>query len=208
MPRPNRITPWGEFIATTARGTLMGNRGILHDDAGRLGTARWRHKAWITCRLDFKARHRPPMPPGRYTSLFFLDEATALAAGHRPCGECRRTELAAFRAALSRGEAPLLSLNDIDRRLHAERSDRATRLTRPHDVDITGLPDGAIILTPAGPTRAALVAGDALHPWTEQGYLAPFARPARGAVAVLTPPTTCRALANGYRASWLGGMAD
>jgi hypothetical protein len=140
------------------------------------------------------------MPPGRYTSLFFLDEATALAAGHRPCGECRRADLKAFRAAIDAS----LPLAEIDRRLHVERIDRKTRLIRPHDADIGTLPDGAMILTPDGPTRAALIVGDALHPWTERGYFAPQPRPVHGIVAVLTPPTIRRALANGYRASWLG----
>lgn len=197
-PLPNRVAPWGEFLATPARGALMGNRGILHDAAGRLGAARWKHATWIACRLDFRGRQRDPMPPGRYTSLFFLDEPTALAAGHRPCGECRRADLAAFRAAL--GDAALLPLRDLDRRLHGERADRATRRARPHPADITGLPDGTMILTPDGPVRAALVCGDALHPWTERGYLAPLARPRSGTVSVLTPPTIRLALANGYRA--------
>jgi hypothetical protein len=202
MPLQNRVAPWGEFIATSARGSLMGNRGILHDKAGTLGAARWKHATWIACRLAFRSRHRDPMPPGRYTALFFLDEATALAAGHRPCGECRRADLAAFRAALGGTDAPL---RDLDRHLHAERVDRRTRLIRPHAADIAGLPDGTIFLTPDGPTHAALVDGDAIHPWTMEGYLPPLPRPASGTVDVLTPPTIRRALAGGYRAAWLGG---
>ncbi len=208
MPLQNRVMPWGEIVATPARGALMGNRGILHDATGALGTARWKHKVWIACRLDFHGRRREPMPPGRYTALFFLDEATALAAGHRPCGECRRADLARYRAALDDAldvdEPSPLALAAIDRRLHVERIDRATRLARPHTVDIAALPDGAMILTPDGPTRAALVIGESLHPWTEAGYRTPLPRPTAGAVAVLTPPTSCRALANGYRAAWLG----
>lgn len=203
MPLPNRVTPWGEFVATPARGALMGNRGILHDADGMLGRSRWKHDKWVTCRLEFRGRHRAPMPPGGYTALFFLDEATALAAGHRPCGECRRDDLAAFRAALGtyRG-APLA---EIDRRLHRERTDRTTRRTRTHAADIAGLPDGTMILSPGWPTQAALLVGDALYPWTENGYLPALPRPRAGSVAVLTPPTTRRALAGGYAAAWLGG---
>ena len=206
MSLQNRVTPWGEFVATSARGTLMGNRGILHDETGTLGAARWKHNKWVTCRLEFRGRRREPMPAGGYTALFFLDEATALAAGHRPCGECRRENLAAFRAALG---ADRLDLATLDRHLHGERTDRATRQVRPHVADIATLPDGTMILTPdgsrGGPTCAALVWGDALHPWTVQGYRPPLPRPVRGTARVLTPPTIRRALAGGYRAAWLGG---
>jgi len=201
MTLQNRVTPWGEFIATPARGTLMGNRGILHDHTGTLGKSRWKHNKWVTCRLEFRGRHRDPMPPNRYTALFFHDEATALAAGHRPCGECRRADLAALLQALDHEENVPSSVAEIDRRLHAERIDRATRQTRPHSADIAGLPDGTMILTPAGPTRAALLVGDALYPWQEGGYRSPVRRPASGAFDVLTPPTLRQALAHGYRAA-------
>ena len=93
MPLQNRVTPFGEITAQPWRGALMGNRGILHDAQGRLGTARWRHNNWVCCVTEFRGRHRAPMPPPgsptRYTALFFRDEACALAAGHRPCAECR-----------------------------------------------------------------------------------------------------------------------
>ena len=145
------------------------------------------------------------MPPDRYTALFFFDEATALAAGHRPCGECRRDDLARYRAALDKDESTRLSLAEIDRQLHAERTDRRTRLTRPHMADITTLPDGAMILTPEGPTHCALVVRDALRPWSAAGYGAPLLRPTHNVVPVLPPLMTCRALANGYRAAWLCG---
>jgi len=113
----NRVTPFGEIVATPARGLSMGNRGILHDDRRRLGRRRWTHKAWICCVTEFRGRRRQVMAPGRYTELFFLDEAVALAAGHRPCFECRRAAANAF-AACWGGEprAP-----DMDRVLHAER---------------------------------------------------------------------------------------
>src|SRR5262245_27436707 len=134
MPRPNRVTPFGDIIATPDRGTFMGNRGVLHDDAGRIQRA-WQVKRWLVCVLAFKGRKRRGMRPGRYTELFFLDEATALAAGHRPCAECRRQRYNAFcnawRLADARG-SHLPTADEIDRRLHAERvaSDRSKRSHR------------------------------------------------------------------------------
>jgi hypothetical protein len=98
MPRQNRVTPFGDIIATPDRGTLMGNRGVLHDGEGRIRRM-WQVKRWIVCVLEFRSRKRTVMTPGRYTELFFLDEATALAAGHRPCAECRHTCFLAFCAA-------------------------------------------------------------------------------------------------------------
>jgi len=96
----NRVTPFGDIVATPARGAWMGNRGVLHGSDRTLSRRRWTTRAWITCRLEFKDRHRRVMTPGRYTELFFLDEATALAAGHRPCGECRRHDFDRFRAVV------------------------------------------------------------------------------------------------------------
>ena len=123
----NRVTPAGDIIATPARGEMMGNRGgALHDGARTLGVSRWRTKAWITCRLEFKGRHRQVMTPRRYTELFFLDEATALAAGHRPCGECRRADFNRFVACWLRANRPDHSgprppIAIVDRQLHQER---------------------------------------------------------------------------------------
>ena len=99
MPRQNRVLPTGEIIAHPARGRFMGNRGILHDASGHLGRSRWKLMGWVTCVLDFKGRQRTVMSPGTYTELFFHDEAVALAAGHRPCAECRRADYRAYRAA-------------------------------------------------------------------------------------------------------------
>ena len=98
MPLRNRVTPFGDIIATEARGLLFGNRGVLHDENGRL-VRKWQVRRWIACRLEFKGRRRPLLRPGRFTELFFLDEATALAAGHRPCAECRREDFVRFRDA-------------------------------------------------------------------------------------------------------------
>src|SRR5215470_15381258 len=105
MPLQNRVTPAGEIVADAGRGLMMGNRGCLHGPDRRLGGARWRSKAWICCRLDWKGVRRDPMPPGRWTALFFLDEATALAAGHRPCAYCRRADFDAFARAWAAADA-------------------------------------------------------------------------------------------------------
>ena len=125
MPLQNRVTPTGEIVADLGRGLLMGNRGCLHGPDRRLGVARWRSKLWICCVLDWKGVRRDPMPPGRWTALFFLDEATALAAGHRPCAYCRRADFVAFaeawRGAHRLAQRPHAA--EIDARLHAERVD-------------------------------------------------------------------------------------
>src|SRR3954465_3835639 len=118
MPRQNRVTPFGQIVAEPQRGTLMGNRGRLHDEEGRIRRP-WQLERWIVCLLEFKGRKRQVMTPGHYTELFFLDEATALAAGHRPCAECRRVAFDAFRRALAVGAADQLlrTAVEIDRRL-------------------------------------------------------------------------------------------
>ncbi|HKI98105.1 MAG TPA: hypothetical protein VKB51_06480 [bacterium] len=202
MPRPNRVTPRSELIAVPARGTLMGNRGVLHDAHGRLTGRRWTTRAWVTCRLSFKGRHRPVMVPGRYTELFFLDEATALAAGHRPCGECRREDYRRFKALwlAAAGLAPEAPLASLDRRLHAERTTRGPR-GQTHRAALDAIPDGTLVaLDDAGARDDAwLVLGGALLRWTPQGYAEHRARPAGATVDVLTPPTTVRVLALGYR---------
>jgi hypothetical protein len=200
MALQNRVTPTGELIADPARGLLLGNRGgRFHDPATRtLGRARWASRTWICCRLAFKGRRRTVWGHS-YTELFFCDEPTALAAGHRPCVECRRQDAHAWRAAavgaLGLGALPLFP--DLDRRLDAERRDgRAKRL---HPMPAESLPDGAIIQRADG-VCLALQGGRAL-PWSPAGYGAALPRPA-GTVAVLTPPTSLAALAGGYRPSW------
>jgi hypothetical protein len=181
MPRRNRITPDGDIVADPARGTLMGNRGRLHGPDGRLGTARWTTKAWIACALSFRDRRRTIMAPGSYTELFFLDEATAFAAGHRPCAECRRTAFRAFRDLWSAIHGPA-NAPGIDAALHASRV-RRDRTKVTCQAAAAALPSGTMIRTPAGP---ALILGAAALPWTLSGYGAPRARP-EGLVTVLTP---------------------
>lgn len=193
MPLQNRVLPTGEIVADPARGTFMGNRGILHGPDRTLGTARWRHSAWICCLLQFKGRARRVMSPGRYTELFFLDEAVALAAGHRPCAECRRSRYLAFRAALAVAGIDAGSAKDLDRVLHKARIAPGRAQERAY-APLTAVPPGAFILLNG---RAHLVLSDALLPFTPQGYGPPIPRPT-GRGLVLTPTPICRALAHGY----------
>jgi len=176
----------------------MGNRGCLHNPDRQLGASRWRSKAWICCVLSYKDVQRDPMPPGRWTALFFLDEATALAAGHRPCGFCRRRELSAFadawRRAHALGERP--KAPEIDSHLHAERVHSRTRrqLTRLAMLDT--LPDGAMVRHEGA---ICLVVRGRLLRWSFLGYSAPEFFPPMTVVEVLTPPGTVAALAAGYQ---------
>jgi len=197
MPRQNRVNPFGEIMAIPARGAWTGNRGCLHDAEGRLGRARWRSPAWIVCRLDYKGWRRPIMAPGRWTELFFLDEATALAAGHRPCALCRRADYRRFAALLAPdfgGTPP--KAPDLDRRLHAERLDG--RAKRMHPIPLALLPDGALLSRTDG-DGAWLRWQGALHRWTPGGYDRREAMPDAARVLSLTPPTTLAALRAGYR---------
>ena len=179
--------PDGRILADPARGLLTGNRGCLHDAAGRI-VRRWTTRAWVTCRLAWKGRRRDPMPPGRWTALFFLDEAVALAAGHRPCAACRHADYRAFRAASAAAHGPRPLAAD-DTALHA------ARLAGPWNAAMAGLPDGAFVLHGGAPH---LVAGEALRPFAPAGYGPPRPRPG-GVARVLTPAPTLAALAAGYR---------
>ncbi|KZY33689.1 hypothetical protein A3731_20220 [Roseovarius sp. HI0049] len=192
MTLQNRVLPTGEIIADPEHGTLMGNRGILHDDNRTLGKSRWKHHNWVTCLLSYKGRRRVLMSPGRYTELFFLDEATSLAAGHRPCGECRRDALASFRTAwtAAHGEA---DLKTIDRHLHHDRvtpgREQIRCRARPGD-----LPDGTFILFQGAPH---LLHGESIYAFKTSGYHNSLTKPEHE-VEVLTPACTVSALANGY----------
>lgn len=208
MPHQNRVTPWGDLLATPARGLFMGNRGRLHDGAGRLTGRSHTTRAWLICLLEFKGRHRPVMAPNRYTELFFLDEPTALAAGHRPCYECRRADHVAFKAAwligngMPPGAAPgrPVSVAAIDDVLHTERmARRADAGVYPMDVD--ALPDGAMLLDGNGAAAPMpwLVLGERLWRWTPAGYDQPRPRPRGVRRAVLTPPSLVATLAAGWR---------
>jgi hypothetical protein len=208
MPLPNRVDPFGNLFADPARGLFFGNRGgRFHRDDRTLGARRWVSRAWICCRLAFKGRHRNVWGAG-YTELFFLDEPTALAAGHRPCFECRRSDARAFAAAYARaGHSPepgssarVPRAPEIDRVLHAERL--AGRAKRRHRLAIDGLPDGAFLTLPDAPGHAFAVRGSALLRWTPTGYAARQPRPGGITVDVLTPPGMLAALASGYLPRW------
>lgn len=197
-PLQNRVTPAGEIVADPARGLLMGNRGCLHGADRVLGTARWRSKLWICCVLEWRDVRRDPMPPGRWTALFFMDEATALAAGHRPCGYCRRPAYLAFAEAWQRsaGLARRPRAAEMDARLHAERVDARTRRQLTRRARAAQLPDGVMVLRRGAP---GLLAGGRFLPWSFGGYLAPVALPPDAPVQLMTPPSTVGAIRGGYR---------
>ena len=196
MPRQNRVSPFGDIEAVAARGLLIGNRGILHDAAGRLGQARWRHPHWIACRLDFGGVRRQVMAPGRWTELFFLDEAVALAAGHRPCAYCRREDFRRFAAAWREAHGGSARASEIDRALHVARIDPRRRHQRTVRAFADSLPEGAFFATLDGP--AWLVSRPYALRWTHHGYDLAAPMPA-GEVAVLTPAPTVTVLRAGYR---------
>ena len=185
MPLQNRVTPLGDLVADPARGLVYGNRGCLHDGAGRI-VRRYQVRRWIACRLRFNERHRSPlMQPGRYTELFFLDEATALAAGHRPCAECRRADYVGFMEGWLERHPGESRADAIDVRLHAERLDpTGGRLV--HESALASLPDGAFVLRDGEPY---VVVGAALRLWTPAGYTTRVVRGSREAATVITPPS-------------------
>ena len=172
VPRQNRVSPFGDLVATPERGTFMGNRGVLHDDEGRIRRA-WQLKRWLVCVLEFRGRNRRVMTPGRYTELFFLDEATALAAGHRPCAECRHARFVAFCNAWGQahpdgGTSARPTAQEIDDRLHAERV-APDRSGRSFVAALDGLPDGVFVAVPASGEQAYLVWGNYLLAWSPAG---------------------------------------
>lgn len=201
MPLQNRMTPAGTIVADPARGLFMGNRGILHDGDRRLGKARWRHRNWIICLLEFRGRRRAVMTPRRYTELFFLDEAVALAAGHRPCADCRRDRFRSFVAAWMSGmgfAGPPPKAAELDAVLHAARVTSKPCAHVTFEAELPDLPDGAFIRLAAGDSPR-LVLGDRLLTWTPGGYCNAVTRPTRGSACVLTPRPTVAAMAAGYR---------
>jgi hypothetical protein len=192
MPRQNRVTPAGDIIAHPARGLVFGNRGCLHDDEGRI-RRRYAGPAWIACRLSFKGRRRALMQPRRFTELFFLDDATALAAGHRPCAECRREDYKRFIELWPDAQRP--SAVALNARLHAERL-TGTGGQRGHRRALDELPDGAFVLRDDAPW---LVRGHELLRWTPDGYTGAVPRPAGRPAVVLTPPSIVAVLERGWQ---------
>ena len=197
MPLPNRVTPSGELVATPARGTMYGNRGgRFHRDDRTLGTRRWASRQWICCVLSFKGR-RHEVWGRRYTGLFFLDEVTALAAGHRPCFECRRADATRFAEIWAQTKNRAFPyVDEMDRVLHDERLDgRAKRL---HAMPAEDLPDGTMMSRDGA---AFALRGAQLLRWTAHGYAEGIAR-TRGVVDVLTPPSIVAILRAGYAPQW------
>jgi hypothetical protein len=195
MPLQNRVLPTGEIVAISERGLFTGNRGIIHDPATKtLLKRRWSSHAWLTCVLEFRDRSRQVMGARSWTELFFLDEATALAAGHRPCFYCRREDAMRFRAAWEKGNRVSKVLaSEMDAALHRERFASAKKL-HPLPMGIEKLPDGAMVRS--GEESFVIVQGRALL-WSPSGY-----RKVKGDIGdtkLLTPPSTLRALTAGYR---------
>lgn len=206
MPLQNRVTPESDIIASSDRGLFMGNRGILHDADQRLQLARWRHPHWIICVLSFKGWHREVMQPGAYTELFFLDEATALAAGHRPCALCQRAAYLDFQEALRSAlhKDQRLSADDLDRMLHAARIKPGTRQQRRFEANLSDLPDGTMVKQNGQGSSVRtddiwLVRGNDLLRWRPSGYDQTQQRRTGVMVDVLTPRPTVLALKKGYK---------
>ncbi|MBK8957006.1 MAG: hypothetical protein IPM80_00925 [Proteobacteria bacterium] len=202
-PRRNRVDPFGDLHAVSARGLFTGNRGCVVDDHERVV----RHhgsQLWIVCVTRYRDWRWPLARPRRWTPLFFLDDAVALAAGHRPCGLCRRADYLDYRDAVTRalGAAAPLSAAQLDARLRSERLARGRGLERAKDrrpwrTPLADLPDGAVVVDDEA--RCWLVQAASLRPFSFAGWGQPQARPADLEVAVLTPPTSVAALAAGYR---------
>ncbi len=196
MPLQNRVTPLGDLIADPGRGLVYGNRGCLHDERGRI-RRRFATRRWIACRLEFRGWHRAPlMQPGRFTELFFLDEATAFAAGHRPCALCRRADYDRFGELWRDLHPGLVCADAIDARLHLERYSAETREQRHHHAQLDDAPDGAFVLVEGEPH---LVRGARLLRWTPSGYVSPRPRPAKARAVVITPPSLLGVLQSGWK---------
>jgi hypothetical protein len=195
MPLQNRVTPTGDIIATPHRGMFTGNRGIIHDPATKTLTRRWASQAWLTCLCEFRGWRRKVMGGRSWTELFFLDEATALAAGHRPCFYCRRDDANRFRSAWEDGNGTRGVLaRDIDAVLHRERLVGAQKRLHALTVPLEKLPDGAMVQD--GNESYLIAQGRALA-WSPAGY--GKAEQALQDTMLLTPPSTLRALEAGYR---------
>jgi hypothetical protein len=190
----NRVSPLGEIIAVPGRGAWMGNRGRLHEGRGSREVVRnHQHKTWITCVLSFRGRRVAQWEPNRYTPLFFLDEAVALTAGHRPCAECRHGAYITYRTLWAETHCGKLTYaKDMDAQLHLERTGRAE-----YRAPWGGLPDGVFVATDRGPT---VVIADHLAVWDRRDntYRQALPRPTTGTASVLTPPSAVAILSGGY----------
>jgi hypothetical protein len=196
MPLQNRVTPTGDIIATPHRGMFTGNRGIIHDTATKtLLKKRWSNPAWITCVCEFRGWRRKVMGGRSWTELFFLDEATAFAAGHRPCFFCRRDDANRFRTAWEKGNGVTdVRAREMDAVLHGERLDRGKKRLHPLPEPVAQLPEGAMVRQ--GEESFLIVQGKAVQ-WSMGGYQKTEA--VLDDASLLTPPSTLRALRVGYR---------
>jgi hypothetical protein len=197
MPLQNRVNPYGTIFRSPARGTFMGNRGLLHDENREI-VRQFKVQRWIACCLEFRGRTRSVMSPGRYTELFFLDEAVAFAAGHRPCAECRRERFAAFQHAWKRRDnkdsTPPASALQIDAELHRSRIDRGGRKVT-YEAELNSLPNGCFIEIGGSPF---LIWNNALLLWTPEGYARKEQQAGGSWVTVLTPQPIVACFAQGY----------
>ena len=195
MPLQNRVTPLSELIADPARGLVYGNRGCLHDEDGRI-RRRYNGKRWIACRLEFRGWQRSPLlQPGKFTELFFLDEATAFAAGHRPCALCRREDYVRFGGLWRELHPRQVGADAIDDQLHDERIDSKAQRQRHHRAPLDELPEGVFVLRAGEPW---LVLGSELIRWTPAGYAERRRRPRGEDALLITPPSLVSIL----RADW------
>lgn len=199
MPRQNRIDPFGNLMAASDRGTLMGNRGCLHDDDGTVRKA-FARKAWVICRLSWKGIRRSVFSPGKYSELFFLDEATAFAAGHRPCNDCRSEHYKAFAAAFSRRPASgkRVLAEAMDLQIHADRVG-TKKQKKTFRAELSSLPDGVMVLLSQAMEAPRLLWKGQLFRWSFGGYADPVPAGKIGIVEVLTPASLCAVIAAGYR---------
>ena len=194
----NRVTPFGEIIKSKARGNLMGNRGVIHNDRGEIAHM-FRHKAWISCVLEFKGRRRTVMTPGHWTELFFLDEATAFAAGHRPCFECRKEDANRFKSCWISGNPTYdftmkTSIREIDEVIHRERIDKAKQKVT-HNRTSSEIPEGTFIEVDS---RPYLFKSGKLHLWTPFGYEDVIPLLGVTTHTLLTPSSVVNAFRAGY----------
>ncbi|CAN5354633.1 hypothetical protein BH20ACT13_BH20ACT13_04740 [soil metagenome] len=198
MPRQNWVTPLSELIADPARGLVYGNRGCLHDEHGRI-RRRYDGKRWIACRLEFRGwLRRPLLQPGRFTELFFLDEATAFAAGHRPCALCRREDYRRFATIWHELHPAQVGADAIDDQLHTERIDPRTRGQLRHRVPLDDLPDGVFVQLDETPW---IVIGPELVRWTAAGYGKRRRRPKLIEASLVTPPSLVAVLRTGWQSA-------
>lgn len=202
MPLQNRVSPFGDLFEDPSRGLFFGNRGgRIHRDDRTLSARRWTSRAWICCRLAFKGRHRKVWGEG-YTELFFVDEVTALAAGHRPCFECRRKDAEAFARSWPRARKFKVRARaaEMDRVLQDERLEG--RAKRRHRLPIGDLPDGTCVVMEGSDEQAGMLRGGKLLRWSPEGYTLAGLRRRGGSVGVLTPPSIIAVLSAGYQPLW------